>query len=118
MGRYRSRLKIIADVLGVVRGGAKKTEIMYGANLSYKLLVRYLKDVIDIGLVRMEGGNTYELTEKGSEFLLEFKDYHERRVEVEQRLSKVKDEKVMLENRFLNAERVDAGLKNCSRKER
>lgn len=113
MGRYRSRLEIIADVLGVVRGGAKKTQIMYQANLSYRLLVRYLKDVIEIGLVKMEDGNTYELTQKGLDFLHEFKDYYQRRVEVEEQLNDIQDEKMTLENRFLNAKRTDSGLINC-----
>ena len=112
MAKYRSRLEIIADVLGVVSGGAKKTQIMYQANLSYKLLIHYLKDVIDMGLVKMKGENTYELTEKGSDFLREFKGYRERRVEVEEQLNEVHDKKVMLENQFLNAGNMDAGLKN------
>lgn len=111
MAKYRSRLEIIADVLGVVSGGARKTKIMYQANLSYKLLIHYLKDVIDMGLVKMKGENTYELTEKGSDFLREFKGYHEHRVEVEEQLNEVHDKKVMLESRFLNAGNMDAGLK-------
>jgi len=114
MAKYRSRLEIIADVLGVVSGGAKKTKIMYQANLSYKLLIHYLKDVIDMGLMKMENANIYELTEKGSDFLREFKGYRERRVEVEEQLNEVQDKKVMLENRFLNVGNMDFGLKNCA----
>lgn len=110
--RYRSRLEIVADILGVVREGAGKTAIMYQANLSYKLLVSYLKYVIDMGLVRMESGKTYELTEKGSGFLREFENYHERRVEVEKELGEIEEEKMLLEDRFLNAKSIDAGLKN------
>jgi len=113
MARYRSRLEIVADVLGVVSGGAKKTKIMYQANLSYSLLVRYLRDVIDMGLVKMKDGNTYGLTEKGSDFLREFKGYYKHRVEVEEQLNDIQDKKTMLENRFLNAENMGAGLKNC-----
>ena len=103
MAKYRSRLEIIGDVLGVVSGGAKKTQIMYQANLSYRLLTRYLKDVIDMGLVKMKGGATYELTEKGSAFLREFKGYNERRVAVEAQLNGVRNEKEILESRFLHA---------------
>jgi len=110
--RYRSRLEIVADILGVVREGAGKTAIMYQANLSYKLLVSYLKYVIDMGLVRMESGKTYELTEKGSGFLREFKNYRERRVEVEKELGEIKEEKMLLEDKFLNTKSIDAGLKN------
>jgi predicted transcriptional regulator len=109
-------LEIIADVLGVVREGARKTQIMYQANLSYRLLTRYLKAVLDLGLVRMMDESTYALTRKGADFLLEFKDYHARRVAVEARLSDVQDEKVMLVNAFLNAEKADADSKNCAKK--
>jgi len=116
MAKYRSRLEIIADVLSVVSGGARKTQIMYQANLSYKLLTQYLKDVIDMGLVKMKDRSTYELTEKGFDFLKEFKGYHERRVEAEEKLNGVQNEKVMLENRFLNAGNMDADLKNCPSK--
>ncbi len=116
MAKYRSRLEILGDVLGVVSGGAKKTQIMYQANLSYSLLIRYLKEVIDMGLVKMKSGGTYELTEKGSAFLREFKSYNERRVEVEAQLNGVRNEKSVLENRFLKSESIDAGLKSCSDK--
>lgn len=112
MVRYRSRLEIVADILGVAREGARKTAIMYQANLSYKLLVRYLKYVIDMGLVKIENGNTYELTEKGAGFLCEFKNYHERRVEVEKELGEIEEEKMMLKDKFLNTKSIDAGLKN------
>jgi len=40
MGKYRDRLQIIADILSVVRDGAKKTHVMYQANLSFTLLKR------------------------------------------------------------------------------
>jgi len=111
MAKYRSRLEIVADVLGVVSDGARKTQIMYQANLSYKLLINYLKDVIDMGLVKMKDRRTYELTDKGFKFLEEFMGYYERRVEVEEQLNDVQDKKVMLENKFLNARNMDAGLK-------
>ena len=116
VGRYRGRLEIIADVLGVVSGGARKTQIMYQANLSYQLLTRYLRDVLDMGLVRMEDESTYALTRKGAAFLLEFKEYHARRVVAEERFSEVEDEKELLINAFLNTKGEEARLKS-SRKQ-
>ncbi len=104
MVRYRNRLDIIADILGVARGGARKTRIMYGANLSYTLLTRYLKDVVTMGLVRREDGSIFKLTEKGSAFLEEFTGYREHRGEVEEQLSDIEYEKTMLLNKFLNDE--------------
>jgi predicted transcriptional regulator len=104
MVKYRNKLEIIADVLAVTKGGAGKTQIMYGANLSYMLLTRYLTDVMDMGLVRTEDEHTYTLTEKGAEFLQEFHGYRVDQREVEKQLSEVKDKKMMLETRFLTAE--------------
>ena len=116
MSRYRRRLEIVADVLDVVRDGAKKTRIMYQANLSYRLLTRYLKEVVSFGLVRVEEDGLYELTAKGYDYLQAFKGYRERRVEVEEQLNDVDDEKTLLENRFLNAHGVNAGSKNLGQK--
>ncbi len=104
MVRYRRRLDIIADVLEVAKGGARKTKIMYGANLSYTLLTRYLKHVMDTGLVRREDGSIFKLTEKGASFLLEFNGYCKHRGKVDEQLSDIKNMKAMLVNKFLNVE--------------
>ena len=116
LGTYRSRLEIIADVLGVVSSGAKKTQIMYQANLSYRLLTRYLRDVLELGLVRTANETTYELTEKGYGFLQQFRGYYERRVKVEAELNDVEEKKLVLVNTFLNSKDVAADLKNCPKK--
>jgi predicted transcriptional regulator len=102
MVKYRSRLEIIADVLAVAKGGAGKTQIMYGANLSYMLLTRYMTDVMDTGLMRTDDEHTYMLTEKGAEFLKEFHGYREDRIEVEKQLTEINNKKALLLNRFLN----------------
>jgi len=108
MGKYRGRLQIIADVLSVVRGGARKTMIMYQANLSYKLLTRYLEEVLETGLVELGDDDCFELTQKGKEFLDKFDEYFERRRSVEERLNDVMDEKMFLEDMLLNAKVVKA----------
>ena len=118
MGKYRSRLQIIADVLSVVKDGAKKTRIMYQANLSYKLLTRYLEDVLDAGLVRGGNDDCYELTQKGREFLNRFDDYFVHRKSAEEKLNHVRDEKVKLENTYLNASIQAADSSSRKRKKR
>ncbi len=76
MGSYRGRLDIIADILGVARQRAKKTQIMCQANLSYRLLTRYLAEVRRAYLVRFEREEKcYVLTRKGMEFLQRYKEY-------------------------------------------
>ena len=98
MGRYRDRLHIIADILCVVRGGAKKTHVMYRANLSYTLLSRYLAEVLDAGLVSCDDDDRYRLTRRGRDFLDRFDEYSKRCDHVEQELNHVNDEKTILED--------------------
>jgi predicted transcriptional regulator len=82
---YRSRLEIVRDMLQIVdnagNSGSKKTHVMYGANLSYKLLTRYLDDVLDAGLIH-NTGPCYLITERGKEFLKVYEDYEREHVEV------------------------------------
>ena len=69
-------MEIIADMLAVIDGRAKKTHIMYQANLSYVLLEKYLKEIRRALLCRLvHGDNCYELTPRGEEFLGRSKEY-------------------------------------------
>ena len=49
---HRSQIDIVADVLRETVGGAKKTQIMYGCNLSFRQLQTYLSLLLDRGLLR------------------------------------------------------------------
>jgi len=49
---HRSQIDIIADVLRESAGGAKKTQIMYGCNLSFRQLQVYMSLLLDRGLIR------------------------------------------------------------------
>lgn len=97
MSKYRDRLQIIASILSIASRKAKKTQIMYQANLSYRLLCRYLVEVLDAGLVRFENEERYVLTSKGKEFLNRHQEYSKRCKSLEQRLILVNDEKAALE---------------------
>ena len=88
MGNYRDRLDIIADILQVASRDAKKTQIMYQANLSYKVLQRYLNEVTDASLIRFEGSRqSYIITSKGQEYLLAYKEYSRTNKSIEKRLN-------------------------------
>ena len=106
MGRHRSRLKILANILSVVseNHGAKKTRIMYQAYLSYKLLVRYLNDVMDAGLVICGDDDCYRLTSKGKMFLAKFNNYSRFREDVVEQVNHIEDQKMMLEEMCPNSE--------------
>ena len=96
MGRYRSRLQIIADILRVVKGGSKKTQVMREARLSYTLLMRYLAEVMKADLVCYDNEN-YVLTGKGESFLDKFDVYSRRCRHLEGHLNTVSDDKMELE---------------------
>ena len=69
--RRRSSIEIIADILRL--GEAGKTEIMYSANMSFFQLQKYLKYMLQLGLIdRVTVGNptvTYRVTDKGLRLL-------------------------------------------------
>lgn len=96
MGNYRDRLQIVADILYIASGRAKKTRIMYQANLSYRLLCRYLGEVTNAGLVKSENDDCYALTAKGKEFLDRHGEYAKRCRSLEQHLDSVNCEKSAL----------------------
>jgi predicted transcriptional regulator len=98
LGNYRKRLDIIADILGVVNQGAKKTQVMYQANLSYKLLSKYLVEVLNFGLVYFEvTKERYQLTHKGRSFLEAYKEYSRRNRHAEKQLNNIQEKKKALE---------------------
>lgn len=64
-------MEIIADILRIARKGAKKTHIVYGANLNFKILQEYLDELEESGMItnHMEVGGLIETTEKGIQYL-------------------------------------------------
>jgi predicted transcriptional regulator len=106
MSKYRDRLQIIASILLIASRRAKKTQIMYQANLSYKLLCRYLSEVQDAGLVCFENEECYVLTAKGKEFLNKHGEYSKRCKSLEEHLNHVNHEKFVLEKMCSNTSRV------------
>jgi len=102
---YRNRLDIVRDILQVTKfagsPGSRKTHIMYQANLSYKLLTRYLKEVLTAGLICKEK-SYYVLTEKGNEFLQFYEDYSSKRKEIEKGINYLNSGKETLEKMLAN----------------
>ncbi len=105
MSKYRDRLQIIADILKIVDRRARKTQIMYQANLSYRLLCRYLNEVSEAGLVSLEE-DFFVLTRRGKKFLARHVAYSKRCKRLEQHVSHVNDERIVLENLCSKADQV------------
>ena len=74
--RHRGEEEITADILSVILNGARKTRIMYGANLSFALTSKYLDRLQGCGLIRYdEEAKKYLLTSVGRRFLDEYAEY-------------------------------------------
>jgi predicted transcriptional regulator len=73
--KNRNRYDIIANILQIVlEGDAKRTRIMYGANLAYDQLKEFLAICLRNGLIEErfypdQFLPSYAITEKGKEFL-------------------------------------------------
>lgn len=69
---HRGRMDIMAGILRVSRGGARKPHIMYRCNLSFRHLKTYLDFLTNSGLIReisKSGRSVFETTDKGLQFL-------------------------------------------------
>ena len=98
MVSYREHFDIIADILYIADQSAKKTRIMYQANLSYSILQRYLSEMIAWALVSFDRqSKSYVLTPKGQDFLYAYKEYSEVRKLSEKHLSEVEAKRKILE---------------------
>jgi predicted transcriptional regulator len=64
----RDKLEIASSILLICKEGAKKTEIVYKANLNFKNAEGYLKWLIDREMILKEG-RFFKITSKGSELL-------------------------------------------------
>jgi len=101
LGGYRDRLDIIADILSVVSLKPKKTQIMYQANLSFRVLQKYLTRMSDSSLICFEAENRcYVLTDKGKVFLETYQEYSKRNRKAEKIYSEVNLKKETLEKLF------------------
>ena len=73
ISRRRSNIEIIADMLRAGENGAGKTRIMYGANMSYTQIQKYLSFLVTKGFIdKVEADNTtitYQLTNRGFKLL-------------------------------------------------
>jgi predicted transcriptional regulator len=64
----RDKLEIARTILLISKNGAKKTEIVYKANLNFKNGDVYLKWLIDREMILKEG-RIFKITPRGSELL-------------------------------------------------
>jgi predicted transcriptional regulator len=95
----RDKLAIIADILTAAHRNAKKTEIMHRANLSYKILLKYLNKVTAASLLSLDDNeNRYVLTLKGKDFLTAYEEYSKTHRNVEKELQDIRTQRKVLES--------------------
>jgi len=76
--RRRGTLDIIRGMLGAALDGARKTRIMYKADMNYSQLTRYIQQALDLELIRFDPSTSlYWTTEKGRRFLEAFSRYQQ-----------------------------------------
>jgi predicted transcriptional regulator len=101
---YRNRLEIINDILKVTENagtyGAKKTHIMYGANLSYRLLTKYLQETLTAELIS-RGKSCYFITQKGKEYLGNYEKYKENLTQTKEYVNNISSNRKILERMLI-----------------
>ena len=76
---HRDSIDIVADILRASLGGARKTQLMYNCNLSFRQLESYLNLLLEKNLLRSKtversrSSIIFEITEKGQKFLRSYK---------------------------------------------
>jgi predicted transcriptional regulator len=77
--KYRSQMKIYVDIMRVIQreeNRARPTRILYGANLSHDRLLKHLDELKTLGVIEEvldSEDRFYRLTQKGIEFLNQFR---------------------------------------------
>ena len=102
--RNRNRLEIVRDMLSAASVETKKTRIMYQANLSYRLMEKYLNSLLESGLVERNDDSSYLITWKGKNFLQMYDDYLGRCRRLGEEVRAARKDRLLLENMCFNNE--------------
>jgi len=74
----RDRVEIMAEILGLCSNPRTKTHVMYGTNLSWKMLQYYLSELQSRGLLEIHNNSTrYVTTKRGLDFVEKWKEIKE-----------------------------------------
>ena len=78
VNKNRRSLDIVQTILSITSVRVRKTKIMYGANLSFRQVQKYLCVLLRNGLLEHDVDSGYLITNAGREFLSLYADYLER----------------------------------------
>ena len=98
--KKRNRFDILRDVLATASNKVKKTRIMYGANLNYHQVEKYLGILLEKGLLACDpnDGSYYLITEKGELFLKVYVNYVEHRLRLIEEINGTEKHRQLLES--------------------
>jgi len=78
LSERRSDVKIMVEMLNITLNGARKTEIVYKANLNFRQVQKYLDFLIGKGLMELNVSRgkkkSYRTTEKGKAFIKRYRE--------------------------------------------
>jgi predicted transcriptional regulator len=72
IGQRRNSVKVSVDILKTAKGGAKKTKIVYGSNLNFEIIKKYLNALQNNGLLEIDEEGRYITTSKGMQFVEDY----------------------------------------------
>jgi len=98
VNKNRGRLDIVRDVLSIASVRVRKTRIMYGANLSFVQLEKYLMLLVGSGLLEYDGDSGYLVTEMGIKFLQLYEGCLEQSMRLKGEVEKNIEDMLQLEN--------------------
>lgn len=102
--KNRTSLEIVRDMLSVATERSRKTRILYDAHLNHRLLEKYLKILLENGLLKPVDDSCYVVTGKGKDFLQNYEDYLERCKKIGEEIKDAHKEKLALKNMCFNNE--------------
>lgn len=70
----RDSISIYVDILNAIGSGARKSHIVYRANLNFNRCKRYLNELLRMKLIKVENNSPpqWSVIEKGKEFLKKY----------------------------------------------
>ena len=100
--KYRYSLEIVRDMLLIASVKVRKTRMMYQANLSYRQSEKYLKSLLESGLMECHDDSCYLITKRGKDFLQMYDDYVERSRRIGEEINEAHKDRLVLENMCFN----------------
>jgi predicted transcriptional regulator len=102
VSKNRCSLDIVRAMLFIASVRSRKTKIMYGSNLSFHQVEKYLRFLLRSGLLEHDVDSGYLITALGREFLSLYEEYLERSNVIRQEVERNTKDRQQLENMCFN----------------